>query len=77
MSTAIVPKSQIRKSKNIVKGYGEVPFIDLPEKDVTYWGLPGGAITFDKKKATAMAYAIDKYIKRIIKDPEQLIYVTP
>ena len=71
MATAIVPKSEIRKNDNISIEYGEVPAVEVDGK--LGWGLPGGGVTYDETEARLWAGRLNREIRRIMKDPKQLL----
>lgn len=66
MATAIVPKSEARKSSNIIHGFGEVPAV-LTETGQIAWGLPGNTITFCEKEAFYAAQCLDQTIRTLMR----------
>lgn len=76
MATSIIPKSEFRKSRSIIVGYGEVPEI-ITEDGIQGWGLLGGLITFSEKEALAYAYDLDCEIKRKMTNLKQLDSAKP
>ena len=63
MPTPIEPKSEIRLDHSITVGLAEVPgFVD--ENGSTYWGLPAGQITYSRKRAEAVAHALNNILSR-------------
>ena len=66
MSAAIIPKSELRISHNIIVGYGEVPAIYV--HGVLGWGLPGGLITFSEEEAIGKASELDRAIRARMTD---------
>ena len=71
MSTAIVPKSEMRRNDNIIVGYGEVPAISI--NGVKGWGLPKGRVTFSEEDAIEYATQLDKAIRQNLRNKEQLL----
>lgn len=71
MAVPIVPKSECRRSYNIIFGYGEVPAVDVC--GVMGWGLPGGEITFREAEARKMARKLDRKIRENMTDLNQLL----
>lgn len=71
MATSIIPKSEFRKSRSIIVGYGEVPEIITPE-GAQGWGLCGGIITFSEKEAIMYAKKLDATIRRKLRNLKQL-----
>jgi hypothetical protein len=61
MAAPIVPKSEARYNRNIMVGYGELPYVNIDGKPG--WGLPGGGITYDEQEAKAYAELLDKVIR--------------
>ena len=76
MATSIIPKSEFRKNKNIIVGYGEVPSIVTPE-GAEGWGLIGGLITFSEKEAIEHAYELDRSIRKRMTHVKQLESAKP
>jgi|TARA_B110000902_G_C13929683_1_gene445375 hypothetical protein len=71
MALSIIAKSEFRKSRSIIYGYGEVPEI-VTEQGAIGWGLMGGLITHSEKEAIAYAYQLDKEIRARMKHVSQL-----
>ena len=70
MSTATIPKSEMRRSNNIRVGLGEVPAKDF--EGITCWGLPGNKVTFSEEEALGFAVKLDKEIRSRMIDINQL-----
>lgn len=76
MAVSVIPKSEFRKNKNIVEGYGEVPSVHLvsPEGDIiTGWGLPDGSVTYREQDARAFAKKLDEVIRRNMRSTDDLL----
>lgn len=73
MSTAIIPKSEMRRCRNISVGLGEVPAVIV--EGVQGWGLPGGGVTFSEEKALEAAIELDREIRLRLKSINQLLTV--
>lgn len=71
MAVSINPKSEFRKSRSIIVGYGEVPEL-VTEQGAIGWGLLGGLITFSEKEAIAYAYKLDEEIRERMTHVSQL-----
>ena len=71
MATSIIPKSEFRKSRSIIVGYGEVPEIITPE-GARGWGLLGGLVTYSEKEAVKYAYELDRQIRLRLSHVKQL-----
>ncbi len=65
MATAIVPKSEARRSNSIICGFGEVPSV-LTKTGQIGWGLPGDTITFCEKEAQRAAQCLDTTIRTLM-----------
>ena len=74
MSTAIIPKSEMRRNDNIIVGYGEVP-ATVDEEGIPGWGLPDGQITYSEEDAIAFASKLDRTIRAKLKSISQLTRV--
>lgn len=71
MAVPIVPKSEFRRSANIIVGYAEVPAVEV--NGVQGWGLPGGLVTFREEEAREFAVKLDKKIRANLTDLNQLL----
>lgn len=70
MAVSTIPKSEFRRSKNIIVGHAVVPAVEI--EGVQGWGLPGGEVTFSEKTARNYAKQLDKEIRSRTKDLRQL-----
>jgi hypothetical protein len=70
MSTATIPKSEMRRNDNIIVGLGEVPAVEI--NGVPGWGLPGGAVTYSEETALGWAIDMDRKLRAVSKSPAEL-----
>lgn len=76
MAASIIPKSVFRENRNIIFGYGEVPYITT-EEGLEGWGLLGGEITSSEKEAFQYAEKLDQQIRARLKHVSQLNSAKP